>query len=281
LGFRIRRYAREHRRTRLARRIARQCEKFLHGFFNQEFFELDRNGEGALIAAVADERPGAPLLAFDVGAHRGEWTEFLLARKPDAAVYCFEIVPALADELRQKLAGRPSVRVCAHGLSSTSGQVDVFWNKSFETTSAIDAARHEGAIYAGSEIVRVAAEVRTGDAVMASLGDARIDLMKIDTEGHEMDVLSGFRATLASARRPRIIQFEYSDAWLPAPHTLREAYLLLTPFGYAIGRLYPDGVEFKPYEFSDDHFRMGNYVAMLADDPLKDKITHFQQSGPG
>jgi len=280
VGFRIRRYAREHRRSRVVRRIARQCEKFLFGWFNEGFFELDHNGEGALIAALVDEQPSAPILAFDVGAHRGEWTKAVLARKPDAVVYCFEIVPALARELRDHVAQLPTVHVCEHGLSSTSRQLEIYWNKTFETTSSVDRARHQGEFFAGSEIVRVDGEVKTGDMVLESLSKPRIDLLKMDVEGHELEVLYGFRQTLASAaRRPRIIQFEYADTWLPAPHTLREAYMLLEPFGYAIGRLYPDGVDFKPYELKDDHFRIGNYVAIATDDPLKEKLAHFGHTG--
>jgi len=276
LGFRIRRYARDNRRSRIVRRIARQCEKFLFGYFNEAFYDFDRNGEAALIATLIDDRPGAPILAFDVGAHRGEWTKAVVVRKPDAVVYCFEIVPALAQELRDHLAALPAVHVCEHGLSSTSRQLDVSWNKTLETTSAVDSARHEGDFFIGCEIVRVVGQVKTGDSVMASLADPRIDLLKMDVEGHEMEVLYGFRDTLASAaRRPRVIQFEYGDTWLPARHTLREAYMLLEPFGYAIGRLYPDGVDFKRYEFKDDHFRTGNYVAIASDDPLKEKMACF------
>jgi len=280
VGFRIRRFAREHRRSPLVRRIARQCEKFLFGFFNEGFFDFDRNGEGALVAAIVGERPSAPLLAFDVGANRGEWTKELLSRKPDAVVYCFEIVPSLARELRQQFAGVANVHVCEYGLSSTSRQLDVFWNKTLETTSAADPARHEGDFFIGSEIVRVDGHVKAGDAVVASLSHPRIDLLKMDVEGHEMEVLYGFRDTLGSAAfRPRVIQFEYADTWLPARHTLREAYALLEPFGYAIGRLYPDGVDFKKYESRDDHFRTGNYVAIAADHPLKEKIARFGHVG--
>ncbi len=275
--FRIRRYAREHRRSRIVRRIARQCEKFLHGWFNEGFFDLDRNGEGALVATLIDECPYASLLMFDVGANRGEWTQAVLARKPDAVVYCFEIVPALARELRDHLAASPTVHVCEHGLSSTAGWVDVFCNRTMDSTNALDPARHESAFFAGSEIVRIHGQVKTGDAVVEGLSNPRVDLLKIDVEGHEMEVLYGFRRTLASAAcRPRIIQFEYADTWLAGPHTLREAYRFLAPFGYAIGRLYPDGVDFKPYELKDDHFRTGNYVAMAADDPLRGKVAHFE-----
>jgi FkbM family methyltransferase len=258
------------------RRIARQCEKFLFGYFNEGFYDFERNGEGSLVAAVA-EQARAPLLAFDVGASRGEWTKAVLAHKPGAVVYCFEIVPSLAAALRHQFAGLPNVRVCEHGLSSVSRQLDVFWNKTLDTTSAVDPARHEGDFFIGSEIVRVGGQVKTGDSVMASLSNPKIDLLKMDVEGHEMEVLSGFRETLASAAcRPRVIQFEYGDTWLPRRHTLREAYMLLEPFGYTIGRLYPDGVDFKGYEFKDDHFRIGNYVAIAADDPLKEKIVHFR-----
>src|ERR1700742_3266757 len=42
MGFRLRAYARENRRSWLARRIASQCEKFLHGYFNQGYFEFDK-----------------------------------------------------------------------------------------------------------------------------------------------------------------------------------------------------------------------------------------------
>jgi hypothetical protein len=62
---------------------------------------------------------------------------------------------------------------------------------------------------------------------------------------------------------------------------LREAYQLLEPFGYTIGRLYPDGVDFKPYEYQDDHFRMGNYVAIAAGDPLKKNLAHFRHGAAG
>ena len=107
-------------------------------------------------------------------------------------------------------------------------------------------------------------------------GLSRVDLLKIDVEGHEIEVLSGFRDTLASPeRRPRVIQFEYGHTWLPARHTLMEAYDLLRRSGYIVGRLYPDGVDFKPYSLADDHFRMGNYIAAQAQDFLVQHLARF------
>ncbi|MFP5478229.1 MAG: FkbM family methyltransferase [Alphaproteobacteria bacterium] len=42
----------------------------------------------------------------------------------------------------------------------------------------------------GSELVEV--QVRTGAEVLRELGAPRIDILKIDTEGHDYDVLIGF-----------------------------------------------------------------------------------------
>jgi FkbM family methyltransferase len=214
-------------------------------------------------------------LVFDVGANRGEYAKAVLRLAPDAIVHCFEIVPAVAALLKDALADRPAAHVHDFGLSNAAGEAAVSWNRAWDTASAI-VARAGDPLFADSEVTTVMGRVDTGDAVAARLAVAAIDLLKIDVEGHELEVLLGFRETLRSAgRRPRVIQFEYGATWLPARHNLQEAYALLEPLGYRIGRLYPDGVEFKPYAFADDHFRMGNYVAAQGGDPLLERLARF------
>src|SRR5262249_20120820 len=262
LNFRIKRFAREHRRSRFVRLIARQCEKVLFGFYNESFFEFTKNGEARVIDATVAARGADPFVVFDVGANRGEWAKTVLARRPDAVVYCFEIVPATATLLREAFADHPTVRVCEYGLSSSPGEIEVFKNQDHDEISAITPLYGEPR---GTGYDAVATRVDTGDLLMRREGLSRLDLLKIDVEGHEIEVLSGFRDTLASTeRRPRVIQFEYGITWLPPRHTLMEAYEMLRASGYIVGRLYPDGVDFKPYSIWDDHFRMGNYIAAPA-----------------
>jgi FkbM family methyltransferase len=275
LAFRIRTYARRHRKSRLVRHLARQCQKFLYGYYNQEFYDLRENGEARLIEAVVGAARSEPPVVFDVGANRGEWAKVVLGCRPDARIYCFEIVPTTASLLRQALAGYPTAHVCDYGLSSAARDVQVFYSRDWDVMSSI-APRHDNPLFANYEVTALTCRVDTGDSTAARLAIPRIDLLKIDTEGHEIEVLSGFARTLRSAGlRPRVIQFEYGETWLPARHTLREAYQLLEPLGYAVGRLYPDGAEFKPYASEDDHFRMGNYVAVQVDDPLAQTLAQF------
>ena len=274
MGFRIRRFARENRKSRIVRRIARQCEKFLHGFYNEGFYEFDANGESRVIETVVAAAGAGPLLVFDVGANRGEWARRVCARKPDAVIYCFEIVPATVALLREAMAEHPTVHVCEHGLSAAAGEIEVHWNRASDHTSGITPWHTDTQIE--SDVAIVTSRVDTGDAVMQYAGLGRIDLLKMDVEGHEIEVLTGFRHTLASLElRPRVLQFEYGPTWLPTRHTLKEAFQLLEPAGYRIGRLYPEGVDFKPYTLADDHFRTGNYVAAQAGDPLLQGLAEF------
>lgn len=274
-GFRIRRYARENRKSRFARWVASKCEKFLHGFYNQGFFELDRNGEAHVVDIVAASRNGEQFVVLDVGANVGDWAKVVLQRRPDAIIHCFEIVPAIASVLRDAMAAHPTANVHEMGLSSAAREVDVWWDRTLGTTNSITPLQRVG-LFVDSEVVSVRSKVETGDAVATRLGLPRIDLLKIDVEGHEYDVLSGFRALMADpGRRPRVIQFEYGPTWLATRHNLHEAYGLLEPCGYTIGRLYPDGVDFKSYAFEDDHFRAGNYIAVETDAPLAAKLATF------
>jgi FkbM family methyltransferase len=240
----------------------------------QGFYDLAENGEGRVInTVVAACGTGSPLV-FDVGANRGEWAIAMLARNPNAVIYCSEIVPVTATLLHDALAGHPTAHVYDFGLSSSAREIKVFWNRASDHTSAI--APFHGNSLLESDLAAVTSRVDTGDAVIQRAGLGRIDLLKIDVEGHEIEVLTGFHDTLASsALRPRVVQFEYGVTWLPAGHTLMEAYRLLEPLGYAIGRLYPDGVDFKPYALADDHFRMGNYIAVQGQDALIGQLARF------
>ena len=87
-------------------------------------------------------------------------------------------------------------------------------------------------------------------------------LLKIDTEGHEAAVLRGCAGLLAGPGAPAMIQLEYGDTWIPARESLYAVQPWLESFGYSIGRLFPDRVAFKHWERGDDHFRMGNMVAV-------------------
>lgn len=91
----------------------------------------------------------------------------------------------------------------------------------------------------------------------------QITLVKIDTEGHDLAVLRGARKLLAE-HRILAAQFEYNHRWIAARSYLRDAFELLVPLGYCLGKLTPRGVEFYPGWDADlETFVEGNYVACV------------------
>jgi FkbM family methyltransferase len=97
-----------------------------------------------------------------------------------------------------------------------------------------DAPRHE--LHLGVAMETTGAKCRTLDTVMVDRGIDRVSLIKMDVDGHEMDVLRGARRTLARYR-PRIIMelAEYSP--VADSDTPNEIFGFLRGFGYRFSDL--------------------------------------------
>ena len=59
-----------------------------------------------------------------------------------------------------------------------------------------------------------------------------------------------------------VIQFEYSRLNIVRKFLLKDFYELLGESRYAIGKLFPNHVAFKPYDLLDETFMGPNFVAV-------------------
>jgi FkbM family methyltransferase len=246
---------------------AKEASAFLRTFWNEDNWDFATNGEELVLRSFARwhaDQAGGPVEVWDVGAHAGEWAEAAHALLPEAQVTSFELVPELAADLVVQTADRPWHTAVASGLSDAEGTVAVSVTTS--TTTAIE-PRVGTKFYRESDPV-VECPITTGDAHLARTGATPPTLLKIDTEGHEAAVLRGCHGLLGRADGPALIQLEYGDTWIPAGASLFRVQRELEALGYAVGRLFPDHVAFKTWERGDDHFRMGNMVA-VRDDALR------------
>ena len=97
-------------------------------------------------------------------------------------------------------------------------------------------------------------------------GQARIshiDLLKIDTEGHDLKVIEGFQSMIDSAQID-VIQFEYNYMSIFSRTFLRDFFAALTP-GMRIGRLLRDRIEYFDYAPPLDNFIQANFIAVRSD----------------
>lgn len=244
------------RRTNIVRLTARTASRFLNAYYNTGNYDFAENGEELALSTFAAHAPERPVI-WDVGAHQGDYAREAHRIMPQAKVVSFEILPPIAEQLQQ-LAGT-WLEVKPFGLSDTAGIVDVVWNKKADTTNAIKPYASE--FFDHDELEKVSCSVTTIDQLIHE-GEAAPHFLKIDVEGHEGAVLDGARKLLFGPSAPKVIQFEYGMTWIPSSRLLSTTQAMLEEAGYKVGRLFPDYVEFKEHNWTDEHFRMGNMLAV-------------------
>ena len=155
-------------------------------------------------------RPG--FVAFAIGANSGSHTLVMAGRAgPAGRVFAAEPNPAARRRLEEnvRLNRLENVVPLSCAFSDREGRMELF--VPVEGT----ANRGVASLYPGNVNYRkqaVEVEVRTLDGEVAGRGLDRLDFIKVDTEGNELNVLRGGRETLLRCRP--LVVFEYDRrAW--------------------------------------------------------------------
>lgn len=259
----IKNFIHQHRRNRLVSKGARLCAYYLDLYYNRATDDLDANGERWIASHISLlAKPGEKAIVFDVGANVGTYVALLRAGIPRFEAHCFEIVPEVSQALAAALADDSRIIVNDFGLSDRAGDASVTIFPGSSPGSSLAPLPWERF---GLSRESRPSRVETGDGYRVARQLPRVDFLKIDTEGHDLAVLRGFRASLEGGL-VGAIQFEYGEVSIPSRTLLADFYELLVPLGFRIGRLYPDGVDFKDYNpFEDERFIGGNYIAAHRD----------------
>jgi FkbM family methyltransferase len=136
-------------------------------------------------------------IVFDVGANTGVYA--VQQARRGAQVYAFEPNPDCFRRLRKAVqANDLESRVMAvnRALGATAGTAQLVVPEGVTTMGSL---RPEWA--PGSGGIGLEVEVGTIDHVVSTLGIHRVDLLKVDVEGLELDVLQGARETFALVDR--------------------------------------------------------------------------------
>jgi FkbM family methyltransferase len=227
-------------------------------------YNIRGNGESALQGWVLDRLPRKHVThVVDVGANVGEWSRSLLevaahrGRTAEIALHAFEPATDTFEQLAKTL-DNPAVSLHRVALSDHSGTMTLHIAGPASELNSLHGV--PGVNTTGEDVVTTTLDAY---ARRASLG--RIDLLKVDTEGHDLAVLEG-AAGLLREGRIAVIQFEYNQTWIYARRYLRDAFRLLEPLGYRLGKLTPCGVEFyQSWDPAREDFRGPIYVACRKD----------------
>jgi FkbM family methyltransferase len=166
---------------------------------------------------------------FDVGANVGQSALEFAAAYPEADVWAFEPVTAAFDALVTATAALPAVRPVQTAMGALEGSAIM----RSDGTSAGNKLLSGGAVAPGREEVAVV----TGDAFCEENEVERIGFLKIDTVGHDLQVLRGFHHMLGG-ELVDVLQVEaamYRDSTRVPLERLRG---YLEPLGYQVFGIY-------------------------------------------
>lgn len=245
-----------NRASQWARRIDRAALR-LHYAYENVNYDCRFNGELRVLRCIAPYVGRG--VVFDVGANKGEWSKLALDALPDAQVHAFEIVPSTYEILYDCFRGTPNITVNNLGLADITGIIDVYFSEiANELSSCV-----EGFVESYHGIIprREKVPVTTGDEYCEKQGIETIGMLKIDVEGYEKNVLQGFQSML-NGGRIQVIQFEYGYANVATRFLLKDFYELFEASSMLVGKVYPEGVEFRPYSYWHEDFLGPNYLAV-------------------
>lgn len=189
---------------------------------------------------------GGGLTVLDIGANKGLWTRALLDTFGDrvAHVHLFDPSPENYAELTNQsdnlacLTAEDFSRLSAHrlALGREPGRATLYTNDEGSPLGSL--YPHEDPGWGErmkdirlSETVEV--QVSTVDQFLSEHGLSHVEIMKVDTEGHEMDVLMGAEQAI-QAGTIDVITFEFGVHQVESRHFFKDYWLHLTHRGYEL-----------------------------------------------
>jgi FkbM family methyltransferase len=127
---------------------------------------------------------------FDIGGSHGAYAHILHKLAPTAQIFAFEPHPRTFAFLRSRMEGSPSVHVVNKAVADKSGRLKLYDFRSEDGSTQASLSETAVALYS-SDIVEHLVDCTTVDEFMAEMGHDHIDLLRIDTEGHDLSVLKG------------------------------------------------------------------------------------------
>jgi FkbM family methyltransferase len=195
--------------------------------------------------------------ACDVGANLGLTSLIIAKHVPAGKVYAFEPGKRTCSCLSATIAasGYQNVSITGQAVGAVSDQVFLHAGENFSAGKHVVTNQHVSNGALPTDSVRM----NTLDSFLASAGAEKIDLIKIDTEGFEIDVLVGAKSTLVQYRP--VVFLEMNSWCLIAfrnmnPRSFLESLLHGFPFVFWVtpsGKLRRIGSGVSMHHFLHEH----------------------------
>ncbi|MGK7931022.1 MAG: FkbM family methyltransferase [Microcystaceae cyanobacterium] len=233
---------------------------------NNNNADLISNGEEHFINQYFDflnKSDSDPIVVFDVGANVGDYSDLvsqkLSSLKLAYKIHLFEPTQDCYDILQQKFSDYQSIFVNHFGCSDAEESRTIYYD---QKRSGLASLYHRNLRSYALELNQTEqVYLQRLDTHIAKYSVTKIDLLKIDVEGHELSVLQGLGKHL-NPDFINTIQFEYGGANLDSKTSLLELYTCLSNSGFVLTKIMPTFLEIREYRPHMENFQYANYLAV-------------------
>ncbi len=199
-----------------------------------------------------------PILVVDIGGNIGNYTAELLRLYPDLEIHLFEPAQTNIAKLKERFAGNATVHIVPCAVSHQTGDAALFSNTPGSGLASLTKRdlEHHHLTFDWQEPIQT---LRFEDYWNTVLQRRALDLVKIDVEGHELDVLNGFGAAINAVE---VVQFEFGGCNIDTRTFFRDFWQFFQKHGFKIFRITPIGLQpIKRYKELEECFSTTNFIA--------------------
>ena len=227
--------------------------------------DVDSSGERIVLDLLRRSSGSIrPLCILDVGSNQGQFLKLLLSELYEIPhqIHCFEPSPSTFAILQANATEQANVTFNMFGLGIASGEFALFSDSTGSGLASLSKRRLDHFNIEFNHCEQI--EIRTLDSYCYEKDIGNIDLLKIDVEGHELEVLNG-GVRMFSERRIHMLTFEFGGCNIDSRTFFQDFYYFLNSHGMSsIFRIMPSGGLHKITSYNEEleQFRTTNFIAL-------------------
>jgi len=223
--------------------------------------ETEDSGEKYVLEYLKRKSDTENFVIFDAGANLGQYAT--LANKvfsDKAYIYSFEPGKETFSQMSKNTSTIKNIQRYNFALGSFDGEATLNYDKEGSGLASVYERKLEHANISLNTKENI--EIKTIDSVYLSNNITHIDFLKMDVEGHELEILKGAGDVLKD-KKVSALQFEFGGANIDSRTYFQDFFYLLKE-NYRIYRVLQDGLkEIKNYSELQEIFTTVNYFAEL------------------
>jgi FkbM family methyltransferase len=204
-----------------------------------------------------------PYCIFDVGSNKGQFLNSIIENlsSDDFFVHCFEPGHESHKILVENFPQDDRIKLNNLGLGQERGEAVLYYDKPGSGIASLTKRNldHFGIEFSTKETIAI----DTVDNYCSEHSIKKIDLLKVDVEGHELDVFTGAKK-MFDMRAIEVVTFEFGGCNIDTRTFFQNFWYFFAEVNMKISRITPTGYFYpiESYKEIDEQFRTTNFIAL-------------------